>query len=249
MMRRLSLAIAYGILYVAMPVSAAAQAVSFPTDSPCAHNAVALEHAFNDALRGTYVQARRVITAEDKVDSGCHVVFEMSDGSRIGGVFATRDITYSRWTPDDDHAPHDYELVVARQQLVLNLAELDPRNYQTPPPPPPSTERGAPVVMRPVKFDAADICSTIIKGRDSSTWFDAMQVQVARIKADIQDAYSALAETDQRLGTPGLTQRQLKTNQTIRKAQEERINFNNQLENFISVRCPAYFQEHRFDGR
>lgn len=107
MMRRLSLAIAYGILYVAMPVSAAAQAVSFPTDSPCAHNAVALEHAFNDALRGTYVQARRVITAEDKVDSGCHVVFEMSDGSRIGGVFATRDITYSRWTPDDDHAPHD----------------------------------------------------------------------------------------------------------------------------------------------
>lgn len=103
--------------------------------------------------------------------------------------------------------------------------------------------------MRPVKFDAADICSTIIKGRDSSTWFDAMQVQVARIKADIQDAYSALAETDQRLGTPGLTQPQLKTNQTIRKAQEERVNFNNQLENFISVRCPAYFQEHRFDGQ
>ena len=252
MLRKSLLAILSGALLATIATSVAAQPVALVLDPPCAHNARALRGAFERALSSVAnIQVADVVTAEDKGELGCHVIFDMSDRTRVGGTFVTTDVTFARWRPDDDHAPRSFELAIAGQQMVLFKAELD-RNYQAPPqpgPPRPNTERGAPVVMRPVKFDVKDVCGAIVRGLDSSAWFDALQVREASLNAEIGDAYRALAETDQRMGMTGLTPQQIKTNQIIRKAQDERINFDIQLDRFTLIQCPPYLQQHRFDGR
>ena len=209
----------------------------------CQHMAPAFQEAFNESLSDNSVDVRvsRVVNVEDRQEFGCHVIFDMTNGDQIGGIFLTNNVTSSKWTPDDDHQPHEYERRVMRKTLVLSLPLLQP-------PPTPAPNRKA-LPNHSIKFDANEVCGLIAKGRDSSTGYDAMTYQVARIRDDQQATLAALATTDQRLGMKGLTPQQIKQSTDIRKAQAEHVNYQIQLGAQIQIQCPAYFRRRQFDGR
>jgi len=116
-------------------------------------------------------------------------------------------------------------------------------------PPPRSSYQLPAIDMTPIKFDAKEVCGRITKGRDSSTWYQAMEYEDSRISADEQAAQDAQTQTDIRLSQPGLTAQQIKTNTAIRKAQAHRVVYDIQLLAFTATQCPNYFAQHQFDGR
>ena len=213
----------------------------------CNERAPALREAFDHALADTYLDVRvtRLVSVEDRREFGCHLIFDMSDGNQIQGMFSASQGDL-RWTADEA-TPLEYERRVMSQKLVEPL--VLPKAVQ---PPEPIAEAGKtwPMGQKPLaNFNARDVCGALTQGRDSAGWFDEMRYQASRIRVDIDATLQALGETELRLKSTRLTPAQLKQNRAIEQAQQDHIDLQLDLSNQMQVQCPRYFQEHRFDGR
>ena len=197
------------------------------------------------ALADSAVDERvsRIVNVENRREFGCHLIFDMTNGDQVQGIFTSSGANEVRWVSDSE-TPHEYERRVMRKTLTVPLDLLRP-----PPAPPAPPKAQALPVSKPIIFDPKDTCGQIMRGLDYQGAYDQLHLEETAIEADIQATYRALAETDMRLSQSGLTAKQIATNRNIRESQAKHIDFQTQLVHHLYLACPPYINTHRFDGR
>lgn len=228
----------------AMAVAALISGVASAAED-CRARAEGLREAFDMALADSSVDDRvsRIVNVEDRREFGCHLIFDMTNGDQVQGIFTSRGGNDVQWSSDSE-TPREYERRVMRKTLTVPLALLRPQ----PAPPAPAQAQALPA-NKPIIFDPKETCGRIMRGLDYQGAYDQLHVEEAAIEADIQATYRALAETDMRLSQSGLTAKQAATNRSIRASQAEHIDFQTQLVHHLYLACPPYINNHRFDGR
>lgn len=227
---------------VATLISGAASAAE-----DCNARAEGLREAFDMALADSSIDNRvsHIVNVEDRREFGCHLIFDMTNGDQVQGIFTSSGGNDVRWSSDSD-APREYERRVMRKTLTVPLALLRP-----PPAPtaPAKAQTQALPASKPIIFDHKETCGQIMRGLDYQGAYDQLHAEEAAIEADIRATYRALAETDMRLSQSGLTAKQIATNRSIRESQAKHIDFQTQLVHHLYLACPPYINTHHFDGR
>lgn len=213
----------------------------------CQHMAPAFQEAFNESLsdNGVDVRVSRVVNVEDRRDFGCHVIFDMTNGDQIGGVFLTTNVTSSTWTPDDNREPHEYERRVMRQALVLSLPLLQPPA----PPPKPAEPVVSPAIRarldanpKPVDpFNVREVCNSIGPGLSVHERVDQMVDLLGRLNIDIAQVNQLRLATLGKLAQGGMSMPDTDAQVEIYRTYDWRIRFQRQLYKVVASNCQMQF--------
>ncbi len=92
-------------------------------EGDCSSGAKFLRLAFDRVLANaqTGVHVARIVTVQNRKAYGCEVIFDMTDGNQVRGLFAADDRTI-HWTANESE-PLTYEKLIMSRSLALSPSD------------------------------------------------------------------------------------------------------------------------------